>query len=114
MIVFTATLILIIAAVVARAGVATSISLLLSVSTCAPGLPRIAAGPDGNPERDHSALRLDRDWLAGEPIQRSRVDIVRPGRGLARCRGDEANLMIVSGSAAQTAEPARCPARSPQ
>ena len=110
MIVFTATLILIIAAVVARAGVATSLSMLLSVSTCAPGLPGIAAGPAGNPARDHGALRLDRDWLAGEPIQRSRVDIVRPGRGLARCRGDEANIMFISGSA-QTAAPARCPAR---
>ena len=37
-----------------------------------------------------TALRLDRDRLAGEPIQRSRAHIGRPGRGLARCCGSEA------------------------
>ena len=50
-----------------------------------------------------TALRLDRDRLAGEPIQRSRAHIGRPGRGLARCCGSEANIMIKSGSAAQMA-----------
>jgi len=50
-----------------------------------------------------TALRLDRDRLAGEPIQRSRAHIGRPGRGLARCCGNEANIMIKSGSAAQMA-----------
>ena len=50
-----------------------------------------------------TALRLDRDRLAGEPIQRSRAHTGRPGRGLARCCGSEANIMIKSGSAAQMA-----------
>jgi hypothetical protein len=143
MIVLTATLIVIIAAVVARAGVATSsgsihslgghfalsghqlsgpsagkrfvygivvrIAGLLGLSmppgapTCAPGLPRIAAGPDGIPARDHGALRLDRDRLACEPIQRSAS---RHRQAWARCRTllrHEANIVIMSGPAAQTA-----------
>lgn len=50
-----------------------------------------------------TALRLDRDRLAGEPIQRSRAHIGRPERGLARCCGSEANIMIKSGSAARLA-----------
>lgn len=49
-----------------------------------------------------TALRLARDRLAGEPIERSRARIGRPGRGLA-CRDSEANIMIKSGSAAQMA-----------
>ena len=58
-----------------------------------------------------TALRLDRDRAAGEPVQRSRAHIGRPRRGLARCCGREANIMIKSGSAAQTAvgrNPGRC------
>ena len=50
-----------------------------------------------------TALRLDRDRLAGEPIQRSRAHIGRPGRSLARCCGSEAKIMVKSGSAAQMA-----------
>jgi hypothetical protein len=50
-----------------------------------------------------TALRRDRDRLAGEPIQRSQARSGRPGRGLARCCGSEANIMIKSGSAAQMA-----------
>ena len=123
MIVLTATLILIIAAVVARAGVVPSsgsihspgghfalsghrlsgpsagklfvygivvriagllgFSILPGAPTCAPGLPRIAAGPDGIPARDQGALCLDRDRLAGEPIQRSAS---RHRQAWARCR----------------------------
>ena len=143
MIVLTATLILIIAAVVARAGVATSsgsihslgghfalsghqlsgpsagklfgygivvriagllgFSMLPGAPACAPGLPGIAAGPDGVPARDHGTLRLDRDRLAGEPIQRSAS---RHRQAWARCRTllrHEANIVIMSGPAAQTA-----------
>ena len=58
-----------------------------------------------------TALRLDRDRLAGDPIQRSRAHIRKPGRGLARSCGSEANTMIKSGFAAQMAvgrNPGRC------
>jgi len=40
-----------------------------------------------------TALRLDRDRLADEPLQRSRAHIGRPGRGLARCCGSEAGQL---------------------
>jgi hypothetical protein len=147
MIVFIATLILIIAAVVARAGVTPSsgsihslgghfslschqlsgpsagklfsygivvriagllgFSMLPGASTCAPGLPGIAAGPDGirreTTVRDHGALCLDRDRLAGEPVQRSAS---RHRQAWARCRTllrHEANIVIMSVPAAQTA-----------
>jgi hypothetical protein len=42
--------------------------------------------PTGS-RRETTALRLDRDRAAGEPVQRSRAHIGRPGRGLARCCG---------------------------
>jgi hypothetical protein len=143
MIVFTATLILIIAAVVARAGVATSssgihslgghfalsghqlsglsggklsvygivvriagllgFSTLPGAPTCTPGLPRIAPGPDGTLARDHGAPRLDRCRLAGEPIMRSAS---RHRQAWAWCRTllrHEANIVIMSGPAPQTA-----------
>jgi hypothetical protein len=60
---------------------------------------RVLAGS----RHETTALRLDRDRLAGEPIQRSRAHIGRPGRGLAGCCGSDANIMIKSGSAARTA-----------
>lgn len=130
MIVFTTTLILIIAAVVARAGVATSggsihslgdhfalsghqrssasagklflcgfvvriagllrLSMLLSASTYAPGLPGIVAGP------------LDRDRLAGEPIERS-ASRHRAARATPRTPPwQRGNITIMSGSVART------------
>jgi hypothetical protein len=142
MIIFTATLCLIITVVVALAGVATSsgsihslgghfvlsghqlsslsagklfpspivvriaglpgFSMLLGACTwrlTSRGSQRVLPGS----RHETTALRLDRDRLAGAPIQRSRAHIGRPGRGLARfCRG-EANIMIKSGSAAQMA-----------
>jgi hypothetical protein len=142
MIIFTATLSLIITVVVALAGVATSSGSIrslgghfvlsghqlssLSAGKLFPssivvriaGLPGFSMLPGActwrltsrgsqrvltGSRHGTTALRLDRDRLAGEPIQRSRAHIGRPGRGLARCRGSEANIMIKSGSAAQMA-----------
>lgn len=142
MIIFTATLCLIITVVVALAGVATSSGSIHSLgghfvlsghqlSSLSAGMPfpssivvritgllgfgmllgactwRLASrGPQRvltGCRHETTALRLDRDRLAGEPIQRSRAHIGRPGRGLERCCGSEANIMIKSGSAAQMA-----------
>lgn len=140
MIIFTATLCLIITVVVALAGVATSsgsihspggdfvlsghqlsslsagklfpssivvritgllgFSMLLGACTwrlTSRGSHRVLTGS----RHETTAPGLDRVRLAGEPIQRSRAHIGRPGRGLARC--SEANIMIKSGSAAQMA-----------
>ena len=129
MIVFTATLILIIAAVVARAGVATSsgsihslgghfalsghqlsgpsagkrfvygivvriagllgLSMLLGSSTCAPGLPGIAAGPEQRAltgSRRETAVCCAWTAIASRRTHRAPgpVDTARPGRGVAR------------------------------
>ena len=142
MIIFTATLSLIIPVVVALAGVATSsgsihslgghfvlsghqlsslsarklfqspivvriagplgFSMLLGACTwrlTSRGSQRVLTGS----RHETTALRLDRDRLAGEAIQRSQAHIGRPGRGFARCCGSEAKIMIKSGSAAQMA-----------
>ena len=77
-------------------------SMLLSACTwrlTSRGSQRVLTGS----RHETTALRLDRNRLAGEPIQRSRAHIGRPGRGHARCCGSEANIMIKSGSAAQMA-----------
>jgi hypothetical protein len=77
-------------------------SMLLAACTwrlTSRGSQRVLTGS----RHETTALRLDRDRLAGEAIQRSRARIGRPGRGLARCCGGEANIMIKSGSAAQMA-----------
>jgi hypothetical protein len=142
MIVLTATIFLIIAAVVALAGVAASSGsthslgddfvlsghrlsslsagrlFLYGIVVGIAGLPGFSMLPGGSTRclaspgsrravdgvrHETTAPRPGRDRLAGEPIQPSRVDVARPGRGLARCCGSEANIMIVSGSAAQMA-----------
>jgi hypothetical protein len=89
-------------AIVVRIAGLLGFSILLGACTwrlASRGSQRVLTGS----RHETTALRLDRDRLAGEPVQRSRAHIGRPGRGLARCCGSEASIMIKSGSAAQMA-----------
>jgi hypothetical protein len=83
-------------------------SMLLGASTCAPGLRRIAAGPEQRAltgSRRETAVRCARTAIAS-PANPSSARASRHRQARARCRTPlryEANIMIMSGSAAQTA-----------
>ena len=100
MIVIAATLAPITTTVVAREGVAAS-----SGSSHPPGDRFVLSGQDrsslcaGRLLLETMAPCLARDRLAGERIQRSRVNVTRRGRH----RGNEANIVTMSGAAAHTA-----------
>jgi hypothetical protein len=88
--------------IVVRMAGSAGLSVLLGASTC-----RLAArGPQRaltEARHETTALRLHRDRLASERIQRPRADLTRPGGHLARCPGNEANIMMTSGAAARKA-----------